>query len=53
MREYLHTLYQFTAPWVADDSKFRAAFGDRATPVDEALATTLAWYADHVRGSVN
>ena len=46
MREYLHTLYQFTDPWVVDDSKFRAAFGDLATPLDEALATTLAWYAD-------
>ncbi len=47
MREYLHTLYQFTDPWVVDDGKFRAAFGDHATPLDEALATTLAWYADH------
>jgi len=46
MREYLHTLYQFTDPWVVDDSKFRAAFGDLATPLDEALATTLAWYRD-------
>ena len=44
MREYLHTLYQFTDPWVVDDAKFRAAFGDRATPLDEALDTTLAWY---------
>ncbi|MGZ5399131.1 MAG: NAD-dependent epimerase/dehydratase family protein [Nocardioides sp.] len=47
LREYLHTLYQFTAPWVVDDGKFRAAFGDLATPLDEALATTLTWYADH------
>ncbi len=46
MREYLHTLYQFTDSWVVDDGKFRAAFGDLATPLDEALATTLAWYAD-------
>jgi hypothetical protein len=46
MREYQHTLYQFTAPWVVDDSKFRSTFGDLATPLDEALATTLAWYAD-------
>ena len=45
MREYLHTLYQFTDPWVVDDGRFRAAFGDLATPLDEALATTLQWYA--------
>ena len=46
MREYLHTLYQFTDRWVVDDSAFRAAFAGRATPLDEALATTLAWYRD-------
>lgn len=53
IREYLRTLYQFTAPWVVDDAKFRAAFGDQATPLDDALATTLAWYADRVPASVN
>ena len=46
VREYLHTLYQFDAPWVVDDGRFRAAFGDRCTPLDDALATTLAWYRD-------
>jgi nucleoside-diphosphate-sugar epimerase len=43
MREYLHTLYQFTDRWVVDDSKFRNAFGTSATHLDEALSTTLAW----------
>ncbi len=46
MREYLHTLYQFTDPWVVDDSRIRTRFGDLATPLDDALATTLAWYAE-------
>lgn len=46
LREYRHTLYQFTEPWVVDDTRFRDAFGDLATPLDEALATTLAWYAN-------
>ena len=45
MREYLHTLYQFTDRWVVDDSQFRAAFGTPTTSLDDALATTLAWYA--------
>ena len=27
LREYRHTLYQFTDPWIVDDTKFRAAFG--------------------------
>jgi nucleoside-diphosphate-sugar epimerase len=44
MREYLHTLYQFNDPWVVDDAKFRRAFGDRTTPLGEALVTTLDWY---------
>ena len=45
MREYLHTLYQFTDRWVVDDSRFRTAYGDLTTPLDDALATTLEWYA--------
>jgi nucleoside-diphosphate-sugar epimerase len=44
IRELLHTVYQFDAPWVVDDSKFRTAFGVRATPLDDALDTTLEWY---------
>ena len=51
MREYLHTLYQFTDPWVVDDSKFRAAFGEHSTPLDDALAATLQWYRDARRGA--
>jgi hypothetical protein len=46
MREYLHTLYQFTDPWVVDDTKYRTAFGNPSTPLDDALAATLQWYRD-------
>ena len=46
MREYRHTLYQFTDPWIVDDTKFRAAFGSPATPLGDALARTLDWYRD-------
>ena len=49
MREYLHTLYQFTDRWVVDDSKFRAQVGAHATPLDDALATTLDWYREAAR----
>ena len=44
IREYVHILYQFSTPWTVDDGKFRAAFGGRTTPLDDALAATLAWY---------
>ena len=46
MREYRHTLYQFTDPWIVDDSKFSAAFGSHATDLGDALASTLDWYRD-------
>jgi nucleoside-diphosphate-sugar epimerase len=46
MREYLHTLYQFTDPWMVDDGDFRRTFGAMATPLDDALATTLDWYRE-------
>jgi nucleoside-diphosphate-sugar epimerase len=49
MGEYLHTLYQFTDRWVVDDTRFRAAFGDLTTPLDDALAATLAWYRKESR----
>ncbi|GIF46391.1 nucleoside-diphosphate-sugar epimerase [Asanoa ferruginea] len=49
MREYLHTLYQFTDRWVVDDTRFRTTFGDHTTPLDDALAATLAWYRKETR----
>jgi len=51
MREYLHTLYQFSERWVVDDIAFRAAFGDLATPLDDALAATTTWYRDAASAS--
>jgi nucleoside-diphosphate-sugar epimerase len=51
MREYLHTLYQFSQPWVVDDTAFCSTFGVRATSVDQALTTTVAWYRDRASPS--
>jgi nucleoside-diphosphate-sugar epimerase len=48
LRELRHSLYQCTQPWIVDDSKFRTTFGDLATPLDEALARTMAWYRSEV-----
>lgn len=45
VRELGETWYQRDRAWVVDDSAFRAAFGEvRATPLDEAVAATLAWF---------
>ena len=38
------TLYQSELPWVVDDGKFVRAFGGRATPHEEAIEQTVAWY---------
>jgi len=45
-REYLHTLYQFEQPWIVDDGRYRCTFGADVTPLDDALAATLAWFRD-------
>jgi nucleoside-diphosphate-sugar epimerase len=44
MRELQKTYYQFSAPFIMDHSKFARAFGNIATPLDEAIRTTVAWY---------
>lgn len=41
LREMVELTYQATRPFVADHSKFVAAFGDIATPRKDAVAATL------------
>jgi nucleoside-diphosphate-sugar epimerase len=42
VRELRHTLYQFQAPFVIDDSATRAELGLEPTPWDQVLAATVA-----------
>jgi hypothetical protein len=44
VRETVEMMYQFEQPFVVDDSKFVSTFGAQATPLDNALQTTLSWY---------
>jgi nucleoside-diphosphate-sugar epimerase len=44
MRELEEVRYQFVEPFVLDSSDFTETFGWEATPIDEALAATLAWW---------
>ena len=47
-KEMLGILYQWTEPFVVDDSKFRTAFGSfEETPLEEAVGTTVDWYRSH------
>ena len=45
VRELRETAYQFRAPFVADSSKFEAAFGPfEPTPHPDAVRWTIGWY---------
>jgi nucleoside-diphosphate-sugar epimerase len=48
LREVAEMVYQFEEPFVVDHSKFTQAFGKLATPLPEALATTVAWWQKEV-----
>jgi nucleoside-diphosphate-sugar epimerase len=49
VREVNVVLYQWTRPFVSDWSAFEAAFGPfERTTLDEALATTIAWWREHL-----
>jgi nucleoside-diphosphate-sugar epimerase len=43
MRELKEVLYQFEQPFVLDSSRFVAAFGESATPPENAIARTVSW----------
>jgi hypothetical protein len=43
LREVNEMAYQWEAPFVVDDAKFRARFGLLPTALDEAARATAAW----------
>jgi nucleoside-diphosphate-sugar epimerase len=45
--EMVEMMYEFTAPFVVDHSKFARAFGDHATSLRESVARTVAWFRAH------
>jgi hypothetical protein len=45
LRELLEMQYQFDEPFIVDSSKMATKLGVQATPNDQALADTLATYA--------
>lgn len=48
MRELQETRHQFERPFVLDSSAYTATFGESATPLDEALKTTVAWWRERL-----
>jgi len=45
LRELLEMQYQFEEPFIVDSSKITNTLGVHATPVEQALADTLATYS--------
>jgi nucleoside-diphosphate-sugar epimerase len=43
-RESIEMLYEFQEPFVLDDSRYRARFGDHATPLADAARETVRWW---------
>ncbi|MBK8046650.1 MAG: hypothetical protein IPK16_05680 [Anaerolineales bacterium] len=47
VREMKELAYEFEEPYVVDDSQFRAAFGDTATPLPAGVKAMVGWYEQH------
>lgn len=47
LKETVEMLYEFEKPFVVDSSKFEKTFGMQATPMKDAIKTTVAWYKSH------
>jgi nucleoside-diphosphate-sugar epimerase len=45
-REMIEMTYEFEEPYLLDSSKFEQAFGIGPTPLEEALAATVAWWRE-------
>jgi nucleoside-diphosphate-sugar epimerase len=46
-RETVEMMYEFEKPFVVDSSQFERTFGVKATPIEEAVKATVAWYRAH------
>lgn len=44
LRAVREETYQLQSDWIMDDSRYRETFGHGETPLDEALAATIAWF---------
>jgi nucleoside-diphosphate-sugar epimerase len=46
-REGVEMMYEFEKPFVVDSKRFEQTFGDTATPLDQSIPATVAWYRAH------
>ncbi len=45
-RASVEMMYEFTAPFVVDSSRFEGTFGMTATPIETGIERTVAWYRE-------
>jgi nucleoside-diphosphate-sugar epimerase len=48
LREIKEMLYEFEKPYIVDHSNFVKTFGNHATPHQEAIHQTIAWYRQYL-----
>jgi nucleoside-diphosphate-sugar epimerase len=46
-REGIEMMYEFEKPFIVDSSRFERTFGVKATPLEESIPATVAWYRAH------
>jgi nucleoside-diphosphate-sugar epimerase len=46
--EVVEMMYEFEKPFVVDDQKFKAKYGDLSTPLAAGVRETVAWYRAHL-----
>ena len=49
-KETVEMLYEFTQPFVVDSSRIESELGLAATPIDEAVRRTVAWFEERSSG---
>lgn len=47
VREIVEMLYEFEKPFILDSSKFEKTFGLKATPIEQAVRETVAYFKAH------
>ncbi len=52
VREVVEMLYEFEKPFILDSSRFEKAFGMKATPIEEAVRETVAYFKTHPKTAV-
>ncbi len=53
VREIVEMLYEFEKPFILDSTKFEKAFGMKATPIEQAVRETVAYFKAHPKTEVH